>query len=181
MEISDKQIFEQFEYTVGEDSKLARSYIEKLNFSSSPYLLNCIALTYRDQALFKKNGEYRKRISKKYLLEAKSFSDKAFKLNSKCINVLFIRGTILNHLDKVEDSIDCFLRIIQFKRLGSKKINCGDSDLDLLRMIQNDAYFQLFRLFRDTNLPLAKKFFSAYENGLKEGIDSLYKPIDEFI
>ena len=54
-------LLKKIEEEVGVNSALARSYIQSIDYKDNPYLLNCIALTYRDQALFNKNGKRRKK------------------------------------------------------------------------------------------------------------------------
>lgn len=168
-------LLENFKETVGKNSRLARSYIESMDYESNAFLLNCIALTYRDQAVFKKNGKYRKKKKNKYLKLAIKFSNKAFELNHRCINVLFIRGTILISLNRIEEAINCFGEIIQIEDFASPDINCSNMTIDELLMVQNDAYFRLYHLFKDNySKKVAKKFLKQYKKGLKKGIDTIY-------
>ncbi len=168
--------------SVVNNSELARGYIEKLNYSNDPYFLNCIELTYRDQSIFKKNGDARKNLTKRYLNLAKDFNDKAYKLNPSCIEILFIRGTIYNLLYEFQEAIDCFIKIFETENIHNKKVNCGNDSKDVLMMIQNDAYFHLYRLFLKINSSkIANKFLKVYKEGLKKGISTIYMPIENFM
>lgn len=175
MDKENRTLLENFNNSVGENSRLARSYIESMDYENDAFLLNCISLTYRDQAVFKKNGKYRKKKKSKYLKLAIKFSNKAFELNHRCINVLFIRATILISLDRIDEAIHCFYEIIQIEDFASPGINCSNMTLDELLMVQNDAYFRLYHLFKDNySKKVAKKFLKKYKKGLKKGVDTIY-------
>lgn len=171
---------QQYYNLVGIDSYKARNEILKLPYKSDPYLLSCLALTYKDEAMFFKNGNKRKRFLNKKLLLAKKYIDKSYQLNSDCRDVLFTKGEIYNALGYRFDAIDCFIKIIEQGTILNKKYNCSESDKSYIEMIVNDAHFQLYRLFKITNNELANKFLRKYKTEIKKGVNTIYVPFENF-
>jgi tetratricopeptide (TPR) repeat protein len=180
MDKKNKQL-EKYHKLVGVNSLKARKEIEKIKFQNDTYLLSCIALTFKDEAVFFKNGNMRKIFLKKKLDLAKNFIDDAFKLNPTCRDMLFIKGAIYNALGDKRTAIDCYIQILKLDENLSKEYNCSNSNLAFVQMLLNDARFQLYRLFYDLeDFDLSSKFLKEYKSQLKKGIDTIYKPLEYF-
>lgn len=178
----DKEIIlQKFYDTVAFDSEKARAYIMKLEYSQDAYLLSQIALTYRDKAMFFKNGRIRKRYIERKLISAKRYIDRAFKLQPNCKNVLYLKGTIYSALGERFTAIDCYAKIIEDGVRLDTDYNCSDSDKSYVEMIINDSHLQLYRLFKSTNIKLANKLLKEYKKHLKKGVQTIYIPIENFL
>ncbi|MGC4040325.1 MAG: hypothetical protein QM710_05945 [Flavobacterium sp.] len=174
-------LLDKYRDTVANDSKKARRYIQQLDYRDNPYLLNCIAQTYLDEARFEDNSDqirdtinFRKwRMAEKYVIEA-------FKLNSNHAEILYTMGEIrkLNFQDEI--AIYCFEKIIG---LGVKKIEKQEYSRgrDFAKELINDSKFELYRLHFITNQKLANKYLRQYQQGIKLGIDSIYIPLEKFL
>lgn len=75
-----REIIEKFSRKISINSLEARELIKKLNFQKDAYLLSCIALTYRDEAMFNESGNMRAKFVKRKLNISKKYIDKAFKI-----------------------------------------------------------------------------------------------------
>jgi tetratricopeptide (TPR) repeat protein len=149
------------------DTTKARSLIKRLDFKNDPFLLSEIALSYFD--------ENKLRLAERYIL-------KAFSLDSLNSNVLWVLGLVKWDYGQIDNAIFCFKEII---RIGTRRFlksgNKEDLDAALARI--NDSKFQLYRLLKFTNPPVAKRYLSDYEKGLKKGVftimDFYYNQIEE--
>jgi tetratricopeptide (TPR) repeat protein len=177
-------IIQEFNTLVSIDSLKARKVIKKLKYSNDAYLVRCIALTYKDEAIFDtnwklkdvKNYDYRK------LKMAKKYIDRAFNINPNCRDVLFTRGTIYSQLGDKYTAIDCFTRILELKKSKDKIVNCAEENSRYIRMVYNDTYLKLYQLFWDIgSKKTARSLLRQYKDGLKKGADTIYKPLKNFI
>jgi tetratricopeptide (TPR) repeat protein len=160
----------------------ARNVIEELNYENDAYLLSCIAQTYKDEAIFFKNGNSRKNIDKEKLKLAKLYIDRAFVLNPECRNVLYVKGRIYDNLDEIYESIDCFIKILKAEDHLEDELNCSQSELWVVQMMLNDARFELYRLFYDIqSFEISNKFLKEYKKHLKKGVQTIYTPIEKFL
>lgn len=175
------EVLENFYNIISIDSERARREILKLNYSKDGYLLSQIALTYRDEAMFFKNGNTKKKFSESKLLIAKKYIDKAIKLDADCRDILFLRGTIYFALNDRFEAIDCYTKIIENGISLIAKYNCSNSDLIHVKMIVNDAHLQLYRLFKNTAPKLADNFLKEYKIGLTGKIKTIYLPLENFL
>lgn len=175
-------LLQEYHNHVGSDSAKARAAVLKMPYKKDAYLLCCIALTYRDEGMFFKNGKARKRIGVDNMNLAKQYIDKAFKLSPLCRDVLFIKGTIYNALGDPYEAIDCFLAILKSEEDDSPTFNCSGSDEPYIQMLTNDARFQLYRLFHDIGeSKISDNFLYKYKKGLKRGINTIYKPLKNYL
>jgi hypothetical protein len=177
-----QDIITKFNTIVATDPIAARNLILKLDYSKDANLLACIALTYKDEALFLKNGNQRKIIISNKIKLAKEYIDKAFELAPNCRAVLDLKGSIYIALNDPFTAIDCYINIIENRKINQFEYNCSNSNVDFEKMVVNDAYFQLYRLFFDLkNLKLANKFLNEFKKGLAKGIATIYYPVEKFI
>ncbi len=176
-----EQTLKKYYNTVGSDSTKARSLIKKLNYKQDPYLLRCVALTYFDEGRLDEVNSPRKYFDVRKLRLAEKYIIKAFILSEDCIDVLYTLGNIRNAFKQTDLSIYCFKRIIE---VGSKKIPKKDkcTDRSLVKEKVNDSRFQLYRLYHDKgNYRLSKRYLLMYKNGLKKGIETIYKPLEKYL
>ncbi len=110
------------------------------------------------------------------------YIEKAIAFNPDCRDVLYTRGVIYNAIGDTWTAIDCYIKIMELGEDLGEDANCSGSDLPFVRMILNDARFQLYRLFHDLEeYELSKKFLKAYKMHLRKGIDTIYKPLEKFL
>jgi hypothetical protein len=158
----------------------ARNLIKQLNFKSDHNLLQCIAMTYLDEAQFDKDGNWRHKVDGSKLRIAEGYIIRAFKLKPTCSNVLWILSKVKNAYGQTQEAIQGFKSII---KLGSKRItqSCCKNKLDIALAQINDSKLQLYRLYKDSNPSLAKRYLTLYKKGLEKGIFTLYMPLNKFI
>jgi tetratricopeptide (TPR) repeat protein len=176
-----KKALENYDKLIVGDPKKARDEILKLKYQDNAYLLMCIALSYRDEAIFFNNGKERKFIKLDKINLAKEFIDKAINISPNCRDVLFIKGTIYDVLDNVEIAIDCFIKIIKNGENQTYSFNCSSSELWYVQMIINDAHLKLYQLFKASNKKLANKFLREYKSNIKRGVKTIYMPLEKFL
>jgi len=151
------------------DTIKARLLIKKLDYKNDPYLLSEIAKSYFD--------ENKLRLAERYILQAFSID---------CLNsdVLWVQGLVKWDYGQIESAIFCFKEII---RIGTRRINQSgyNKTLDVALAQINDSKFQLYRLLKDSNPSVAKRYLKMYEKGLSKGIftimDFYYKQIHRSI
>ena len=148
-----------------EDTTKARLLIKKLDYQNNPYLLSEIAKSYFD--------ENRLRLAERFIL-------RAFSLDNLNSDVLWVLGLVKWDYGQTENAIFCFKEII---RIGSRRNNKSgyNKTLDISLAQINDSKFQLYRLLKDSNPSVAKRYLREYEKGLNKGIhtilDYYYKQI----
>lgn len=175
-------VLKRFNKYVVKDAAKARKIIRQADYKADAYLLRCIALTYKDEAVFNADGQMRKVVVQRKLKLAKKYIDNSFRLKPACRDILFTKGDIYNIIGETKMAIDCYISIMEQGEDLGQEANCSGSDLHYVRMILNDARFQLYRLFHDLeSYELSMKFMKAYISHLKEGIDTIYKPLDKFL
>lgn len=176
-----EKILESFRKIASIDSAKARSFIKKLDYTQDPYLLRCIALTYFDESRLNDDNSQREYFNGRKLRLAEKYIIKAYILNENCIDVLYTLGNIRNAFKQKDLAIYCYKRIIEIgRREIPKKDTCTDRSLVQIKV--NDSRFQLYRLYHDEgNYILSKRYLTLYKKGLKEGIDTIYKPLEFFL
>ena len=173
-------VLKKFHKIETKDPLAARNLIKQLNFKHDHYLLQCIAMTYLDEAQFDKNGIWRYNPDWRKLRIAERYIHKAFNLKHNCSNVLWILGKVKIAYSQTDAAIFCFKDII---KLGSKRITngCCKTKLDIAEAQINDSKFLLYRLYKDINPSLSKRYLTLYKKGLEKGIFTLYIPLKQFI
>lgn len=176
-----EKVLDNYYKTVGINSAKARALIKKLNYRQDPYLLKCIALTYFDESRLNDDDSQKEYFDGRKLRLAEKYIIKAYILNEDCIDVLYTLGKIRNAFKQTDLAIYCYERIIEIRR---KKIPKEDTctNRSLVQIMVNDSKFQLYRLHHDKgNYAVSKKYLSIYKNGLKKGIETIYKPLEKFL
>lgn len=104
------------------------------------------------------------------------------KINPKCRDVLYLKGTIYNALGETLEAIDCYIGILDTVNINDPLFNCSGNEDHKVDTLINDSYFQLYRLFYDLKkFELSNRFLEEYKKGIEYGIDTLYKPLDKFL
>jgi tetratricopeptide (TPR) repeat protein len=182
MLIPKEIILKRFHKIETKDPAKARKLIKQLDYKNDHYLLQCIAMTYIDEAQFDENGKWRYYADGRKLRIAENYIYKAFNLNPKCSFVLWILGKIKTAYGQTEAAILCYKDIIE---IGSKRITQGccknELDIEVAFAQINDSKFHLYRLYKDSNPSLSKRYLTLYKKGLEKGIFTLYIPLEQFI
>jgi tetratricopeptide (TPR) repeat protein len=179
----DKKTYTIFNDLVVKDSAGARYIIKQQHgYKQNAYCLRCIALTYKDEAMFKTETEMRRRFINRKLQLAKKYIDMAFLLAPDCRDVLYIKGVIYNAMGDTYAAIDCYIRVLEIEENLDKEYNCSESDLPFVQMILNDSRFQLYRLFHDLDsMELSNDFLKEYKKYLRKGVNTIYWPLKKFL
>lgn len=181
MEKNDN-LLKEYQKFVGKSEEKARAAIMKLKYKKDAYLLSCIALTYRDEALFFKNGTLRKKIKEDKMSLAKRYIDKAFDVSPQCRDVLYLKGTIYHKLGERANAFDCFITVVELRDQTAEKYNCSGEDEAYIKMLTNDARFELYRMFFDgENYELANELLAEYKQNLKMGVKTIFKPLKKYL
>lgn len=150
-------IVQMFHEKYFENIALSRSLIKKLNYKNDPNLLVHIATSYFD--------EQKLRLAERYAFKAITIDP----LNSR---VLWILALIKWDYGQIDNAIFNFREII---RIGTKRINkCGIDETKEIALARiNDSKLQLYRLLKDSNPSVAKRYLKEYEKGLNKGISTI--------
>ncbi len=165
MMIDRNNVLEKFNKVYLKDFKKGRDLIKKLDYKKDHYLLSRIALSYLDEGKL--------RLAERYIV-------KAFEINPYCSNVLWILGIVRWDYGQIDSAIFCFEEIINIGIKGIVKYECHNSKEIGLAQI-NDSKFQLYRLLKEREPLIAKKYLTMYKMGLQKGISTLYEPIEKFL
>mgnify|MGYP000855226527 CR=1 FL=1 len=140
------------------------------------------ALALKDEAWFFKNGKPRKYIVHSKMVRAKYYIDKAYELTPICESIMFLMGQIYRYFDDTHIAIACYRNILVNKRFNDEDVNCRSFPRDVRDAIQNDAHFQLYRIYYDLGKhKRSQQHLRWYLNGLKNGSWSLFVPLEKFI
>lgn len=140
-----------------ENTEEARLLLKKLNYKNEPFLLSSIANTYFQEGKL--------RLAERYII-------KAFSIDYLNPKVLWVLGLVKWDYGQIDDSIFCFREII---RIGTRRVSKTgfNETIEIALARINDSKFQLYRLLKDKNPPVAKRYLKDYEKGLKKGILTL--------
>jgi tetratricopeptide (TPR) repeat protein len=152
--LNNEDILNTYFDIYSENTKEARLLLKKLNYKNDSFLLSSIANSYFKEA--------RLRLAERYVL-------KAFSLDYLNPKVLWVLGLVKWDYGQIDNAIFCFKEII---RIGTRRVSKTgyNETIDIALARINDSKFQLFRLLKDTNPPVAKRYLKDYEKGLKKGI-----------
>jgi len=180
MHLDEENIIKEFNAIETENPVRARSLIKKLNYKNDHNLLQCIAMTYLDEAQFDENGEWRYYADSRKLRMAERYILKAFEIKPTCSNVLWILGKVRTAYGQNDAAIYCYQDII---KLGAKRISnsCCKNDLDISLSQVNDSKFELYRLFKNIDTIKSKRYLTQYKNGLEKRIFTLFVPLEKFL
>lgn len=175
-----EKIIEEYRNIVGVNSAKARGLIKKLPYKKDYYLLQCIAQTYLDESRLDAEDNMRVYLDKRKWRMAERYIINAFKINPDSPDVLYTMAGVRKANDQNEIAIYCFKRIIE---LGIRRIAHGEygRGVAFAKELINDSKFELYRLFHETNAGLSKRYLSMYNKGLKQGIHTIYKPLNKFL
>jgi hypothetical protein len=137
-------------------------------------------MTYIDEAQFDENGKWRFYADSRKLRMAESYIIRAFELKTTCSNVLWILAKVKTAYGQNDSAIFCYNEII---RKGSRGIihGCCKSTMDIALAQLNDSKFELYRLYKETNHSLSKRYLTLYKKGIKKGIFTLFEPLENFL
>jgi hypothetical protein len=175
-----EKILRKYRSVVTTDSVKARELIKKLYYKDDPVLLQCIAQTYLDESRFRNDGTPRLYLDKRKWRMAEKYIIKAFTLNDSCSNILYTMGSVRRSYGQTDIAIYCFKQIIKLGLKGAKYESC-EINFDHAQELINDSKFELSRIYHETNNRLSKRYFSMYKKGLEKGIETIYKPLHEFL
>jgi len=180
MHLDRDKIIEEFNEIEVEFPERARNLIKKLNYKDDHFLLKCIAMTYLDEAQFDENEKWRYYADSRKLRMAERYIIKAFVLKPTCSNVLWILAKVKTAYGQNDSAIFCYNEII---RKGSRGIinGCCKDTLDIALAQINDSKFELYRLYKNTNSSLSKRYLTLYKQGLQKGIFTLFEPLEKFM
>ena len=180
MKLNKENILKEFDEIEIDNPVVARGLIKKLNYKADHNLLKSIAMTYIDEADFDENGEWRFFPDFRKLRMAERYIIKAFKLKPTCSNVLWILAKVKTRYGQDDSAIFCYNEII---RIGTRGIikGCCKNSLDVAKAQINDSKFELYRMLKDTNPSLSKRYLTLYKKGLEEGIFTLFVPLEKFL
>jgi hypothetical protein len=176
-----EQVIDKYFRLISHDFAKARQLIKTLSYKKDPYLLHCIAWSYFNESLFNKDGSYKKYFVDRKLILSEKYIVKAFLIDDKCIDVLWTLGKVRKAFKQTEVAIYCYKRIIKY---GARKVKKKDSCTYRLHapIKVNDSKFELYRLYHDKGeFTLSKRYLAMYKAGLKNGLDTHYKPLNDFL
>lgn len=140
------------------------------------------ALALKDEANFYKNGKHRRIVINEKMVLAKRYIDKAYKLTPICESVMFLMGQIYRYFHDTHIAIACYRNILVNKRFNDEDVNCRKLDWETRNALQNDAHFQLYRIYYDLGKhKLSQRHLKWYLNALKKGTWSLFVPLEKCI
>lgn len=176
-------ILNKFNTLVSKSSVQARDLLwSSFDCSSDGYLLSLIALTYRDEAIFFKNGNLRKVPKKDPLFYSKFYIDKSYNLTPNCITTLYTKGTIYDLHDELEIAISCFEKILNLSLKNVKEFNCNNESKSYIAMVVNDAKLKLYQLYYDIgDKEQSDLFLQNYKEGVSKGVNTIYTPLSKFL
>jgi tetratricopeptide (TPR) repeat protein len=158
-------ILKKFDEIYFDDLRKARDLIKTLDYKYDHFLLTCIANTYLDE------GKHR--LAERYIV-------RAFKIKPTCSDVLWILGIVRWDYGQIDIAIFCFKEIIRIGVKGIIKGGCKKPMHIGLAQI-NDSKLQLYRLLKERQPAVAKRYLASYKKGLSKGIFTLYKPLEKFL
>lgn len=140
------------------------------------------ALALKDEANFFKNGKHRKRVIHNKMEKAKVYIDKAYKLTPICESVMFLMGDIYRYFNDKYIAVACYRNILVNKRFNDEDVNCRSLDRGTRNALQNDAHFQLYRIYYNFGKhKRSQRHLKWYLNALNTGTWSLFVPLEEYI
>jgi len=167
--LNEELILEEYYNIYFENTTKARILLKRLDYKNNCNLLSEIATSYFD--------ENKLRLAERYVF-------KALALDSLNPKMLWVLGMVKWDYGQIESAIFCFKEIIRIgtRRVGKTGYN-ETIDTALARI--NDSKFQLYKLLKDANQAVAKRYLKDYEKGLEKGyftiMDFYYKQISSYV
>lgn len=166
---------------VATDSVKARACIMRLDYKNNFYLLQCIAQTYLDESRFEDgSNKMRKEVNLRKWRMAEKYIIKAFKINDDNAVTLYTMGEIRKLGRQNDIALYCFKRIIKLgvNTIAKQEYSRGKS---FAKELINDARFELYRLYFDTDPKKSVKYLSEYKVNLKKGVETIFHPLNKFL
>jgi len=174
-------LLSKYRALVATDSVKARRCIMQLDYKNNFYLLKCIAQTYLDESLFEDGGnKIRKEINLRKWRMAEKYIIKAFKINDDNAETLYTMGKIRKLGRQNDIAIYCFKRIIKLgvNRIAKQEYSRGRS---FAKELINDARFELYRLYFDSDPKKSAKYLGEFKANLKKGVGTIFHPLNKFL
>jgi tetratricopeptide (TPR) repeat protein len=153
----------------------------RLDYKNNFYLLRCIAQTYLDESLFEDgSGKLRKEIYQRKWRLAEKYIIKAFTINDDNAETLYTMGKVRKASHQNDIAIYCFKRIIKLglNRIANQEYSRGR---DFAKMLINDARFELYRLYFDSDKKKSMKYLKEFKVNLKKGVETIFHPLSKFL
>ena len=166
---------------IATDSVKARECINRLDYKTNFYLLQCIAQTYLDESRFEDGtNTMRKEVNLRKWRMAEKYIIKAFSINDDNAETLYTMGEIRKLGNQNHIAIYCFERIIKLgvNTIAEQEYSRGKH---LAKELINDAKFELYRLHFYKTPKLSVKYLREYRSGIEKGISTIFKPLKKFL
>jgi len=174
-------LLNKYRELVATDSVKARKCIMQLDYKNNFYLLKCIAQTYLDESLFEDgSNKMRKEINQRKWRMAEKYIIKAFSIDDDNAETLYTMGKIRKVGHQKDIAVYCFKRIIKLgvTRIATQEYSRGR---DFAKMLINDARFELYRLYFDSDQKKSAKYLGEFKANLKRGVETIFHPLSEFL
>ncbi|MBL0741413.1 hypothetical protein [Chryseolinea lacunae] len=163
------------------DSVKARARIMQLDYGNNFYLLQCIAQTYLDESLFEDgSNKMRKEINLRKWRMAEKYIIRAFSIEDDNAETLYTMGKIRKLSSQTDIAIYCFKRIIKLgvNAIARQEYSRGKA---FAKELVNDAKFELYRLYFETDPKKSAKYLEEFEANLKKGVGTIFQPLCKFL
>jgi tetratricopeptide (TPR) repeat protein len=174
-------MLDKYRELVATDTVKARRCIMQLDYKNNFYLLQCIAQTYLDESRFEDgSNKLRKEIDQRKWRMAEKYIIKAFTINDDNAETLYTMGEIRKLGHQSDIAIYCFKRIIKLgvNIIANQEYSRGR---DFARMLINDARFELYRLYFDSDKKKSVKYLKEFNVNLKKGVETIFHPLSKFL
>lgn len=174
-------LLNRYRELVAIDSAKARRCIMQLDYKKNFYLLQCIAQTYLDESLLEDgSNKMRKEVNLRKWRMAEKYIIKAFTINDDNAETLYTMGKIRKVGHQKDIAIYCFKRIIKLgvNRIAKQEYSRGSS---FAKELINDAKFELYRLYFDTDSKKSAKYLNEFKASLKKGVGTIFHPLNKFL
>jgi len=159
----------------------ARAHIMQLDYKSNFYLLQCIAQTYLDESLLEDgSNKMRKEIDQRKWRMSEKYIIKAFTINDDNAETLYTMGKIRKVGHQKDIALYCFKRIIKLgvNIIAKQEYSRGRF---FAKELINDARFELYRLYFDSDPKKSAKYLKEFKANLKKGTGTIFHPLNKFL
>lgn len=166
---------------VATDSVKARNCIMRLDYKNNFYLLCCIAQTYLDESRFEDgSNKMRKKIDLRKWRMSEKYIIKAFKIEDDNAEALYTMGEIRKLGNQNDIAIYCFSRIVKLgvNAIARQEYSRGRS---FARKLINDARFELYRLYFDSDRQKSLRYLNEFKTHLKMNVGTIFYPLNRFL
>lgn len=174
-------LLNKYRELVATDSVKARKCIMQLDYQNNFYLLKCIAQTYLDESRFEDgSNKMRKEVNLRKWRMAEKYIIKAFTINDDNAETLYTMGEIRKLSHQKDIALYCFKRIIKLgvNIIAKQEYSRGRS---FAKELINDAKFELYRLYFDSDPKKSAKYLKEFKANLKKGVETIFHPLNKFL